>query len=77
MRRLLDAFSATGVANEKIGRFLVADLGGNDGNITDQIAADMANQLSDALGLRGIQSGADVKRLRQRGAWRHYDQRPE
>ena len=77
MRRLLDAFAETGVRSGKIERFLESEPSRGAGKVRDQIAADMANQLLDALGQQGGQTGAEVKRLRERGAWKGLDQRPE
>jgi hypothetical protein len=76
MRRLLDALLATGASPDKIERFLNAEPRPGSGTIRDQMAAAMSNQLLGALGQRPTQSGADAKRLRERGAWRAYDQRP-
>lgn len=76
MRRLLDALGATGAEPEKIERFLAAEPRPGAGTIRDLIAAEMSNQLLAGLGQRPSQSGADAKRLRERGAWRSYDQRP-
>ena len=76
MRRLLDGLQATGASREKIERFLNAEPRPGAGTIRDLMAAEMSNQLLGALGQRPTQSGADAKRLRERGAWRGYDQRP-
>lgn len=76
MRRLLDALSATGAEPEKIERFLAAEPQRGAGTIRDLVAAEMSNQLLAGLGQRPTQSGADAKRLRERGTWRSYDQRP-
>jgi hypothetical protein len=76
MRALLVAFEATGIDRAAVERFLDSEPSKGDGSIRDQIAADMSNQLLDALGQRPEQSGAEVKRLRERGQWRSYDQRP-
>src|SRR5262249_6038228 len=76
MRRLLDALGATGASRAEIVRFWTAEPQPGAGTIRDQMAAAMSNQLLDALGQRPTQSGADAKRLRERGAWRAYDQRP-
>lgn len=65
------------MSREAIDRFLDANLPGGHGSIRDQIAADMSNELLVALGQTGGQSDVDVKRLRERGAWRDYDRRPE
>jgi hypothetical protein len=76
MRGLLAAFEATGIDRVDIERFLDAEPARMGGSIRDQIAADMSNQLLEALGQRPEQSGVEVKRLRARGQWRSYDQRP-
>ena len=76
MRRLLDALHATGASPARIERFLNAEPRPGAGSIRDQMAAEMSNQLLAALGQRPTQSGAEAKRLRERGAWRSYDQRP-
>ncbi len=65
----------TGIATEKIERFLEADPNGS-GSIRDQIAADMTNDLMQALGNDTRQTAADVKRLRERGNWSSLDRRP-
>ena len=76
MRRLLEAMHATGVDADKIERFLDAEPRAGGGTIRDLMAAEMSNQLLAALGQRPTQSGADAKRLRERGAWRDLDRRP-
>ena len=76
MRRLLDALTATGAGPAKIERFLAAEPQHGAGTIRDLMAAEMSNQLLAGLGQRPTQSGADTKRLRERGAWRSYDRRP-
>ena len=77
MRRLMDALAATGVHPDKVARFLESEPVRGAGKVRDQIAADMANQLLTALGQPGSQTGAGVKRLRERGGWRALDRRPE
>ena len=72
---MLDFLAATGVPRHAIERFLEADPDGR-GSVRDQIAADMTNQLLEALGQRGRQSVADVKRIRERGGWTALDRRP-
>lgn len=72
---MLDLFITAGAAQSKVEKFLDADLKGA-GTIRDQIAADMANQLLEALGQRGRQSAAEVKRIRVRGGWTSLDRRP-
>lgn len=77
MRRLLDAFLATDVAREDIERFLDAEPVRGKGSIRDHVAAEMANQLLEALGRGSTQNPLKTKKLREIGAWRNYDQRPE
>ncbi len=72
---MLDRFVAAGVPQAKVERFLDADPNGA-GTVRDQIAADMTNQLLEALGQRGRQSATEVKRLRERGGWTSLGQRP-
>lgn len=76
MRRLLAGLGATGVPPQKIERFLAAEPQRGQGTIRDLMAAEMSNQLLAGLGQHPSQSGADAKRLRERGAWRTYGQRP-
>jgi hypothetical protein len=64
-----------GAPRHTIERFLDADPNGR-GSVRDQIAADMTNQLLEALGQRPRQSVTDVRRIRRRGAWMALDQRP-
>jgi len=75
MATLLELLAATGVPRHTIERFLDADPKGR-GAVRDQIAADMTNQLLEALGQRARQSVADVKRIRERGGWTTLDRRP-
>jgi hypothetical protein len=77
MRGILDAFAATGVAPDKLQRFLEAEPEKGKGTIRDRIAADMTNQLLGALGQRGHQTGGEVKVLRERGGWKGLDRPPE
>ncbi len=77
MHWLLRAFAATGIEKDKIERFLLAKPRGGEGTVQDQIAAAMANQILGALGQSSSQSAGSVGRLRQRGAWRQYDRRPD
>lgn len=74
---ILRQFREAGVGRNEIERFLDADLRGGPGTVRDQMAADMSNQLLNALGQGSEQSSADVKRLRARGGWRDYDRRRE
>src|SRR5262249_8361532 len=75
MRRLLEALRATGASADKIDRFFAAEPRPGAGTIRDIVAAEMSNQLLAAIGQRPSQSGADAKRLRERGVWRDYDQK--
>lgn len=77
MRRLLDAFIASGAKDADIERFLDAEPRSGEGTIRDHIAADMANQLLDALGQGPTQDPRKTKKLREAGQWRTYDQPPE
>lgn len=74
---LLDLFVAAGVGREKIERFLDAEPRRGGGTIRDHITAEMTNQLLAALGQRPDQDASSVKRLRERGAWKAYDRRPD
>jgi hypothetical protein len=74
---VLAALAGTGIAADRIERFLNGEPTPGGGTVRDQIAADMSNQLLNALGQHGEQSAARVKRLRERGAWRTYDRPPE
>ena len=76
MRALLAAFEATGISRANIERFLDAEPSKDGGSVRDQIAADVSNQLLQALGQRPERSAAEVKRLRARGQWRSYHERP-
>ena len=76
MRTIMVAMSSSGVSSEKVERFLNAEPKGQAA-LRDQIAADMTNQLMDALGQRGRQTAGDVKRIRERGTWVRLDRRPE
>jgi hypothetical protein len=75
MGAMMDAFVASGVSQEQVEKFLNADPDGS-GPIRDQIAAEMTNQLMEALGRPSRQSAADVKRIRERGGWLGLDRRP-
>jgi hypothetical protein len=75
MTTMFDALMATGVPPHTIERFLDADPDGQ-GSLRDQIAAEMTNQLLEALGQRARQSVADVQRIRKRGGWMGLDRRP-
>jgi hypothetical protein len=77
MRRLLAVFGASQVDREQIDRFLDAEPKRGQGTIRDHIAAEMTNQLLGALGRGATQDAVKTKKLRELGAWRTYDQRPE
>ncbi len=76
MRALLAALHGTGATPDKIERFLNAEPQRGAGTVRDQMAAEMSNQLLDALGQPGAMSGGQARRLRERGAWRDLDRRP-
>jgi len=75
MGTFMDLFIASGVPRDKVEKFLNTDARGH-GTIRDQIAADMTNQLLEALGQRSRQTAGDVKRLRERSGWVGLDRRP-
>ena len=77
MRRLLEALQSTGADAASVERFLNAEPRRGEGTIRDLMAAEMSNQLLAALGQPARQQGSDAKRLRERGAWRTFDRRPE
>jgi len=77
MRALLSDLAASGVAPDQIERFLDSELEAGGATVRDQIAADMANQLLAALGREPSQTASGTKVLRDRGAWRGLDRRPE
>ena len=77
MRRMLAAFDAAEVEREQVERFLDGEPRRGQGSIRDHIAAEMANQLLDALGQGASQDPKKAKKLREIGAWRGYDRRPE
>jgi hypothetical protein len=72
---VLDKLAATGASPEQIELFLAADPDGQ-ASIRDHLVADLTNELMGALGQTGRQTAADVKRVRERGNWIGYDQRP-
>ena len=75
MQTLMELFIGTGAPRDKLERFLDGDPAGA-GSVRDQIAADMTNQLLEALGRRDRQTRNDVKRIRARGNWNSLHQRP-
>jgi hypothetical protein len=63
-RDLLDRLLATDVSNEKIEKFLDADVDGQ-GSINDQITARMTNEVMASLGQPSQMTATDVKKVRQ------------
>jgi hypothetical protein len=61
--RFLDGLEETGVAKEKILRFLTADPDGA-GSIQDQVTAEMTTELMNVMGMSGRQTAQEVKRIR-------------
>ena len=61
--QFLDGLEETGVAKEKILRFLKADPDGN-GSIQDQVTAEMTTELMKVMGIAGNQTAQEVKRIR-------------
>jgi hypothetical protein len=61
--RFLDGLEETGVAKEKILRFLTADPEGA-GSIQDQVTAEMTTELMNVMGMSGRQTAQEVKRIR-------------
>jgi hypothetical protein len=60
----LDGLTATGVPKEKIIVFLKADPEGK-GSVQDQVTAEMTSELMQVMGLKGSQSAANVKGIRE------------
>ena len=71
----MNSLLSTGASREHIEVFLAADPVGA-GSMRDQIAADMTNQLMGALGQLPQQTAGNVKRLRERGTWISFGERP-
>ena len=59
----LDGMERTGVAKEKIVKFLNADPDGS-GSIQDQVTAEMTTELMKVMGIAGRQTAGEVKRIR-------------
>jgi hypothetical protein len=59
----LDELERTGVAKEKIVKFLKADPDGQ-GSIQDQVTAEMTTELMKVMGIAGRQTPGEVKRIR-------------
>ena len=63
-RDMLDALMATQASNEKIGKFLEADIRGQ-GSIRDMITARMTNELARSVGQPEDTDAHKVKRIRE------------
>ena len=59
----LDGLEKTGVAKEKIIRFLKANPEGK-GSVQDQVTAEMTSELMKVMGISGRQTPEEVKRIR-------------
>jgi len=59
----LDGLERTGIAKEKLVKFLHADPDGK-GSIQDQVAAEMTTELMNVMGISGRQTAQEVKRIR-------------
>jgi hypothetical protein len=59
----LDGLERTGVAKEKIVKFLKADPDGN-GSVQDRVTAEMTTELMKVMGIAGRQTPGEVKRIR-------------
>jgi hypothetical protein len=60
----LDGLEKTGVAKDKIMKFLKADPEGK-GSVQDQITAEMTTELMQVMGIAGRQTPQEVKRIRK------------
>ena len=61
----MDELIATGIAKDRIKRFLEADPYGK-GSLMDQIMAGLTNNLASGIGVKGAEmSPEDVKRIRE------------
>jgi hypothetical protein len=61
--QFLDGLEQTGVAKEKLIKFLQADPDGK-GSIQDQVTAEMTTELMNVMGMSGQQTAGEVKRIR-------------
>ena len=61
--QFLDGLERTGVAREKLVKFLHADPDGK-GSIQDQVTAEMTTELMNVMGMSGRQTAQEVKRIR-------------
>lgn len=59
----LDGLERTGIAKEKLVKFLQADPDGK-GSIQDQVTAEMTTELMNVMGISGRQTAQEVKRIR-------------
>lgn len=62
--QFLAGLEESGVAREKIVRFLKADPDGA-GSIQDQVTAEMTTELMNVMGMSGRQTPQEVKRIRR------------
>ena len=61
--QFLDGLADTGIAKEKIIKFLDADPDGQ-GSVRDQVTAEMTSELMKVMGIAGRQTVPEVKRIR-------------
>ena len=61
--QFLDGLERTGIAKEKILKFLQADPEGK-GSVQDQVTAEMTSELMKVMGISGRQTAHEVKRIR-------------
>jgi len=61
--QFLDGLADTGIAKEKILKFLDADPDGK-GSVRDQVTAEMTSELMKVMGIAGHQTAPEVKRIR-------------
>lgn len=61
--QFLDGLAETGIAKEKILKFLDADPDGK-GSVRDQVTAEMTSELMKVMGIAGRQTAPEVKRIR-------------
>src|SRR5574341_1355001 len=61
--QFLDGLERTGIAKEKIVKFLQADPCG-EGSIQDQVTDEMTTELMKVMGVAGRQTAREVKRIR-------------
>ena len=61
--QFLDGLAETGIAKEKILKFLDADADGQ-GSVRDQVTAEMTSELMKVMGISGRQTAPEVKRIR-------------